>query len=128
MDSQGALELLTPRFSHPMVKKYAICQLEQADNEVDPYYVILLYFKYIYFISQELLLYLLQLVQALRYDIEDNSLGMAPDSMPLSGFFTDETFGHPGNTSIVECKGGNSKCASYQVPWTNQLLLPLSSN
>ena len=34
MDSQGALELLTPRFSHPMVKKYAICQLEQADNEV----------------------------------------------------------------------------------------------
>ena len=34
MDSQGALELLTPRFSHPLVKKYAICQLEQADNEV----------------------------------------------------------------------------------------------
>ena len=35
MDSQGALELLTARFSHPMVKKYAIYQLEQADNEVD---------------------------------------------------------------------------------------------
>lgn len=35
MDSQGALELLTSRFSHPMVKKYAIYQLEQADNEVD---------------------------------------------------------------------------------------------
>ena len=34
MGSQGALELLTPRFAHPMVKKYAIYQLEQADNEV----------------------------------------------------------------------------------------------
>ena len=34
MSSQGALELLTPRFTHPMVKKYAICQLQQADNEV----------------------------------------------------------------------------------------------
>ena len=100
MDSQGALELLTPRFSHPMVKKYAICQLEQADNEV---HYVSLHFKYIYFISQELLLYLLQLVQALRYDIEESSTGMAPDDMPLSGFFTDETFGHPGNASIVEC-------------------------
>ena len=41
MDSQEALELLTSRFFHPMVKKYAICQLEQADNEVDHTIVIL---------------------------------------------------------------------------------------
>lgn len=52
MDSQGALELLTPRFSHPMVKKYAICQLEQADNEVDHSILIIsLYFKYSFYFS-----------------------------------------------------------------------------
>ena len=41
MSSQGALELLTPRFTHPMVKKYAICQLQQADNEVITNHIIL---------------------------------------------------------------------------------------
>ena len=48
-------------------------------------------------LSQELLLYLLQLVQALRYDVEkSNSEMSSQDEMPLSGFFTDELFGHPG--------------------------------
>lgn len=49
MDVEDALELLTPTFSHPAVRKYAITRLKQAPDE-------------------DLLLYLLQLVQALKYE------------------------------------------------------------
>ncbi len=49
LDPADALELLTPRFREPRVRKYAISRLQCMDNE-------------------ELLLYLLQLVQALRYE------------------------------------------------------------
>ncbi|XP_065885169.1 phosphatidylinositol 3-kinase catalytic subunit type 3-like [Dysidea avara] len=84
MDSQGALELLTPRVTHPMVKKYAICQLQQADNE-------------------ELLLYLLQLVQALRYDIEEEigpQLSTQEDFH--SGFFVEENFEQASRKTLIE--------------------------
>ncbi|CAB93847.1 Phosphatidylinositol 3-kinase vps34 [Schizosaccharomyces pombe] len=49
IDIDDALELLSPSFVHPKVRAYAVSRLETASNE-------------------ELLLYLLQLVQALRYD------------------------------------------------------------
>lgn len=49
MDVVDALELLTPAFAHPAVRKYAVTRLRHADDE-------------------ELLLYLLQLVQALKYE------------------------------------------------------------
>ncbi|GBP18681.1 Phosphatidylinositol 3-kinase catalytic subunit type 3 [Eumeta japonica] len=49
MDVEDALELLTPKFTHPAVRKYAISRLQQAPDE-------------------DLLLYLLQLVQALKYE------------------------------------------------------------
>lgn len=49
MDVEDALELLTPKFTHPAVRKYAISRLRQAPDE-------------------DLLLYLLQLVQALKYE------------------------------------------------------------
>ncbi|KAH3837707.1 hypothetical protein DPMN_111108 [Dreissena polymorpha] len=49
MDVEDALELLTPTFAHPTVRKYAVTRLRQADDE-------------------DLLLYLLQLVQALKYE------------------------------------------------------------
>ena len=49
LDSADALELFAPTFREPKVRKYAISRLQCADNE-------------------ELLLYLLQLVQALRYE------------------------------------------------------------
>lgn len=49
MDVEDALELLTPKFTHPAVRKYAISRLKQAPDE-------------------DLLLYLLQLVQALKYE------------------------------------------------------------
>ncbi|XP_025076652.1 phosphatidylinositol 3-kinase catalytic subunit type 3-like isoform X1 [Pomacea canaliculata] len=49
VDVVDALELLSPAFQHPLVRKYAVSRLRQADDE-------------------ELLLYLLQLVQALKYE------------------------------------------------------------
>ncbi|XP_002005497.2 phosphatidylinositol 3-kinase catalytic subunit type 3 [Drosophila mojavensis] len=55
MDVEDALELLSPTFTHPEVRKYAISRLAQAPDE-------------------DLLLYLLQLVQALKYEDSRNVL------------------------------------------------------
>jgi len=52
IDAVDALELLTPQFTNRNVRQYAVTRLKQASDE-------------------DLLLYLLQLVQALRYDIKD---------------------------------------------------------
>ncbi|XP_033633961.1 phosphatidylinositol 3-kinase catalytic subunit type 3-like [Asterias rubens] len=49
IDVADALELLSPQFKNPTVRRYAVSRLKQADDE-------------------ELLLYLLQLVQALKYE------------------------------------------------------------
>ncbi|CAG2221388.1 PIK3C3 [Mytilus edulis] len=49
MDADDALELLSPAFTHPTVRKYAVSRLRQSDDE-------------------DLFLYLFQLVQALRYE------------------------------------------------------------
>lgn len=49
MNVEDALELLSPSFKHPAVRRYAITRLKQAPDE-------------------DLLLYLLQLVQALKYE------------------------------------------------------------
>ena len=53
MDTQDALELLCPEFKHPQVRLYAVSRLRQATDE-------------------DLLLYLLQLVQALKYENYDS--------------------------------------------------------
>ncbi|XP_045450197.1 phosphatidylinositol 3-kinase catalytic subunit type 3 [Melitaea cinxia] len=49
MAVEDALELLTPKFTHPAVRKYAMSRVSEAPDE-------------------DLLLYLLQLVQALKYE------------------------------------------------------------
>ncbi|PIK59455.1 phosphatidylinositol 3-kinase catalytic subunit type 3, partial [Apostichopus japonicus] len=49
IDVADALELLSPQFKNPEVRRYAVSRLKQADDE-------------------ELMLYLLQLVQALKYE------------------------------------------------------------
>ncbi|CRL02454.1 CLUMA_CG015121, isoform A [Clunio marinus] len=53
MDVEDALELLSPNFQHPSVRRYAITRLKQAQDD-------------------DLLLYLLQLVQALKYENFDD--------------------------------------------------------
>jgi phosphatidylinositol 3-kinase len=53
MDVEDALELLSPNFTHPSVRRYAISRLKQAQDD-------------------DLFLYLLQLVQALKYENFDD--------------------------------------------------------
>lgn len=53
MDVEDALRLLSPSFQHPSVRRYAVARLQQASDE-------------------DLLLYLLQLVQALKYENFDD--------------------------------------------------------
>ncbi|XP_011493159.2 phosphatidylinositol 3-kinase catalytic subunit type 3 [Aedes aegypti] len=55
MDVEDALELLNSSFNHPTVRRYAISRLDQA-------------------LDDDLLLYLLQLVQALKYEHFDEIL------------------------------------------------------
>ena len=54
IDIADALELLSPDFKNQSVRAHAVKVLERADDD-------------------ELLCYLLQLVQALRYEVEDHS-------------------------------------------------------
>lgn len=65
MDTQDALELLTPQFQHPEVRLYAVSRLRQATDE-------------------DLLLYLLQLVQALKYENYDNVIASSTSSIQSS--------------------------------------------
>lgn len=53
MNPESALELLGPNYVNPLVRKYAVVRLKQASNP-------------------ELELYLLQLVQALRFENFDS--------------------------------------------------------
>ena len=57
IDACEALELLTPLFIHPFVRRYAVSRLQQTTYS-------------------NLLLYLPQLVQALRYEITETSTRM----------------------------------------------------
>lgn len=66
MDTQDALELLTPQFQHPQVRLYAVSRLRQATDE-------------------DLLLYLLQLVQALKYENYEPIVPTQPSSQENSG-------------------------------------------
>jgi phosphatidylinositol 3-kinase len=77
IDVDDALELLGPHFDHPTVRSYAVERLKKADDE-------------------ELQLYLLQLVQALKYEApgegDDSSLARflvtrAANSFALGNFF-----------------------------------------
>ncbi|KAJ5107773.1 Phosphatidylinositol 3-kinase [Penicillium angulare] len=68
IDVDDALELLGPTFDNPAVRSYAVARLRQADDE-------------------ELLLYLLQLVQALKYEeSSENSEDDAAHDSSLANF------------------------------------------
>ncbi|XP_039299622.1 phosphatidylinositol 3-kinase catalytic subunit type 3 isoform X1 [Nilaparvata lugens] len=64
MDVEDSLELLSPAFTHATVRRYAISRLQQAPDE-------------------DLLLYLLQLVQALKYENFDD-INKAFNSISIS--------------------------------------------
>lgn len=66
IDPEDALELLGPNFTYPTVRKYAVSRLSHAPDE-------------------DLQLYLLQLVQALKYeDFDEICAGLDPRSLMLS--------------------------------------------
>lgn len=81
MDVEDALELLSPTFTHPEVRKYAITRLQKAPDE-------------------DLLLYLLQLVQALKYEnvqsIYDAYRGIMPEKEIIKSL--DENFDQDPST------------------------------
>ena len=77
IDPAASLELLTPKFKgpvHPFVCHYAIARLQCMDNE-------------------ELLLYLLQLVQALRYDVPEFYDGSKNGNDGPPTLSADQTYG-----------------------------------
>lgn len=87
IDPAMSLELLTPQFKgpvHPFVCKYAIARLQCTDNE-------------------ELLLYLLQLVQALRYEEPDMGSNQHSQIDRPPTLLADKTYGQGKmiNTSFV---------------------------
>jgi hypothetical protein len=72
MDTEDALELLGPAYHHPKVRSYAVSRLRQASDEVSSHAThAYSSIDEIVALIQDLLLYLLQLVQALRYERYD---------------------------------------------------------
>lgn len=70
MDIEDALELLSPQFQHQAVRRYAVSRLQQAPDEVS--LIFLVNGSNHCYSFQDLLLYLLQLVQALKYEPFDH--------------------------------------------------------
>lgn len=72
MDVEDSLELLSSHFTNPTVRRYAVARLQQADDE-------------------DLLMYLLQLVQALKYEnFSDIQGGLDPGSKRDSQGLSDD--------------------------------------
>uniref|UniRef100_A0A7N8XJX4 Phosphatidylinositol 3-kinase catalytic subunit type 3 n=1 Tax=Mastacembelus armatus TaxID=205130 RepID=A0A7N8XJX4_9TELE len=73
MDVEDSLELLSSHFTNPTVRRYAVARLQQADDE-------------------DLLMYLLQLVQALKYEnFSDIQGGLEPGSKRESQGLSDDS-------------------------------------
>uniref|UniRef100_A0A4W5JEM0 Phosphatidylinositol 3-kinase catalytic subunit type 3 n=1 Tax=Hucho hucho TaxID=62062 RepID=A0A4W5JEM0_9TELE len=83
MDVEDSLELLSSQFTNPTVRRYAVTRLQQADDE-------------------DLLMYLLQLVQALKYEIfTDIQGGLEPGSKRDSQGLGESTLGDLDSPQIL---------------------------
>lgn len=90
MDVDDSLRLLSPAFKHSSVRKYAVERLQQATDE-------------------DLLLYLLQLVQALKYENFEhitNSLKIMEDKYPVTDSLTESVSG----LSLKDSSDSNIAC------------------
>ncbi|XP_050435673.1 phosphatidylinositol 3-kinase catalytic subunit type 3 [Adelges cooleyi] len=90
MDVDDSLRLLSPAFKHLSVRKYAVERLQQATDE-------------------DLLLYLLQLVQALKYENFEhisNSLKLMEDKYPVTDSLTESVSG----LSLKDSTESNTQC------------------
>ncbi|XP_037364494.1 phosphatidylinositol 3-kinase catalytic subunit type 3 [Talpa occidentalis] len=80
MDVEDSLELLSSHYTNPTVRRYAVARLRQADDE-------------------DLLMYLLQLVQALKYEnFDDIKNGLEPTKKDSQGS-TSESVSNSGVNS-----------------------------
>nr|XP_023013306.1 phosphatidylinositol 3-kinase catalytic subunit type 3 isoform X1 [Leptinotarsa decemlineata] len=101
MDVEDALELLSPNFTHPAVRRYAVGRLQQAPNE-------------------DILLYLLQLVQALKYENFDTiQRGYLSVSSGITSIF-------PFEEKEAQLEKKDSKESNSTI--TNEPILQLSSS
>uniref|UniRef100_A0A674B492 Phosphatidylinositol 3-kinase catalytic subunit type 3 n=1 Tax=Salmo trutta TaxID=8032 RepID=A0A674B492_SALTR len=84
MDVEDSLELLSSQFTNPTVRRYAVTRLQQADDE-------------------DLLMYLLQLVQALKYEnFNDIQCGLEPGGKRDSqGLAESSTLGDLDSSQIL---------------------------
>ncbi|CAG0883100.1 unnamed protein product [Darwinula stevensoni] len=109
VNPEDALEFLTPRFHQQAVRRYAVARLNQAPDDVssscvsfslNSMCIALDSFQAILISFQDLQLYLLQLVQALKYENYDVIKScLVSSSSPVS------TLGHVGEGSEKEESG-----------------------
>uniref|UniRef100_A0A2K6GM51 Phosphatidylinositol 3-kinase catalytic subunit type 3 n=1 Tax=Propithecus coquereli TaxID=379532 RepID=A0A2K6GM51_PROCO len=121
MDVEDSLELLSSHYTNPTVRRYAVARLRQADDE-------------------DLLMYLLQLVQALKYENFDDikngleptkkdSQGSVSESVSTSGINSAEIdrYGYPGRqdlcTFLISRACKNSTLANYLYWYVEVILL-----
>ncbi|KAM3938265.1 phosphatidylinositol 3-kinase catalytic subunit type 3 isoform 2-T2 [Leptodactylus fuscus] len=97
MDVEDSLELLSSHFTYPTVRRYAVARLQQADDD-------------------DLLMYLLQLVQALKYEnFDDIKNGLEPTKKDSQGSMLDSmlTSGvNPGDTDSPQIQSTTHAQAS----------------
>ncbi|XP_059729467.1 phosphatidylinositol 3-kinase catalytic subunit type 3 isoform X2 [Haemorhous mexicanus] len=84
MDVEDSLELLSSHFTNPTVRRYAVARLQQADDE-------------------DLLMYLLQLVQALKYEnFDDIKNGLEPSKRDSQGSMSETMTTSGSNASEID--------------------------
>ncbi|XP_031951226.1 phosphatidylinositol 3-kinase catalytic subunit type 3 isoform X3 [Corvus moneduloides] len=108
MDVEDSLELLSSHFTNPTVRRYAVARLQQADDE-------------------DLLMYLLQLVQALKYEnFDDIKNGLEPSKRDSQGSMSEAMTTSGSNPSeidryvIVECEDQDTQ---QRDPKTHEMYL-----
>ncbi|XP_069885350.1 phosphatidylinositol 3-kinase catalytic subunit type 3 isoform X1 [Dipodomys merriami] len=94
MDVEDSLELLSSHFTNPTVRRYAVARLRQADDE-------------------DLLMYLLQLVQALKYEnFDDIKNGLEPTKKDSQGSISESV----SNSGINSAETDSSQIISNPLP------------
>ncbi|XP_027991919.1 phosphatidylinositol 3-kinase catalytic subunit type 3 [Eptesicus fuscus] len=94
MDVEDSLELLSSHYTNPTVRRYAVARLRQADDE-------------------DLLMYLLQLVQALKYEnFDDIKNGLEPTKKDGQGSVSEST----SNSGINSAEIDSSQIITSPVP------------
>ncbi|XP_036177817.1 phosphatidylinositol 3-kinase catalytic subunit type 3 [Myotis myotis] len=94
MDVEDSLELLSSHYTNPTVRRYAVARLRQADDE-------------------DLLMYLLQLVQALKYEnFDDIKNGLEPTKKDSQGSMSEST----SNSGINSAEIDSSQIITSPVP------------